>query len=158
MPYGLHGQAHRAAIGTLAWVMASAALGIAGDDAPRQWQGALDLRRAVRIKSEHVAVDRRELEAAGVEPGAFTPPKRVKGSPAVYPESAARAGAQGLVRLECLIKDSGKVEACRITQTVRPAIDQAAEEAIRHWKYEPARVKEEPTSIVAEFVMIFSLR
>jgi TonB family protein len=148
----------RAAIGTLAWVMASAALAVAGDELPRQWQGALDLRKAVRIKSEHVAVDRRELEAAGVDPGAFTPPKRVKGSPAVYPESAARAGAQGLVRLECLIKDSGKVEACRITQTVRPAIDQAAEEAIRHWKYEPARVKEEPTSIVAEFVMVFALR
>ena len=62
------------------------------------------------------------------------------------------------MRLECLIKDSGKVEACRLTQTVRPAIDQAAEEAIRHWKYEPARVKEEPTSIVAEFVMVFALR
>jgi len=148
----------RAAIGTLAWVMASAALAVAGDDRPRQWQGALDLRKAVRIKSENVAVDRGELEAAGVEPGGFTPPKRVKGSPAIYPESAARAGAQGLVRLECLIKDSGKVEACRITQKVRPAIDQAAEEAIRHWKYEPARVKEEPTSIVAEFVMMFALR
>jgi TonB family protein len=149
----------RAAIGKVVWVVASAAAVVfAGDEAPRQWQGALDLRKAVRIKSEQVAVDRRELEAAGVDPGAFTPPKRVKGSPAVYPESAARAGAQGLVRLECLIKDSGKVEACRITQAVRPAIDQAAEEAIRHWKYEPARVKEEPTSIVAEFVMIFALR
>ena len=149
----------RAAIGKVVWVMASAAAVVfAGDEAPRQWQGALDLRKAVRIKSEQVAVDQRELEAAGVEPGAFTPPKRVKGSPAVYPESAARAGAQGLVRLECLIKDSGRVEACRITQKVRSAIDQAAAEAIRHWKYEPARVKEEPTSIVAEFVMIFSLR
>ena len=148
-----------AAIGKVVWVMASAAAVVfAGDEAPRQWQGALDLRKAVRIKSEQVAVDQRELEAAGVEPGAFTPPKRVKGSPAVYPESAARAGAQGLVRLECLIKDSGRVEACRITQKVRSAIDQAAAEAIRHWKYEPARVKEEPTSIVAEFVMIFSLR
>jgi TonB family protein len=155
---GMGDRRERAVIGTLAWVVASAALAIGGDDGPRQWQGALDLRKAVRIKSEHVSVDRRELEAAGVEPGAFTPPKRVKGSPAVYPESAARAGAQGLVRLECLIKDSGKVEACRITQTVRPAIDQAAEEAIRHWKYEPARVKEAPTSIVAEFVMIFALR
>jgi TonB family protein len=156
---GRGGRNVRAAIGKVVWVVASAAAVVfAGDEAPRQWQGALDLRKAVRIKSEHVAVDRRELEAAGVDPAAFTPPKRVKGSPAVYPESAARAGAQGLVRLECLIKDSGKVEACRITQTVRPAIDQAAAEAIRHWKYDPARVKEEPTSIVAEFVMIFSLR
>jgi TonB family protein len=130
----------------------------AGDEAPRQWQGALDLRKAVTIKSEHVAVDARELEAAGVAPGAFMPPKRVKGAPATFPESAARAGAQGLVRLECLIKDSGAVEACRITQPVYPAIDRAAADAIRHWKYEPARVKGEPKSIVAQFVMIFSLQ
>ena len=148
----------RTAIGTAAWLMASAAIVFAGDEMPRQWRGALDLRKAVTAKSEQVGVDRRELEAAGVEPAAFTPPKRVKGSPAIYPESAARAGAEGLVRLECLIKESGKVEACRIAQTVRPAIDQAAADAIRRWKYEPARVKGEPTAIVAQFVMIFSLR
>ena len=120
--------------------------------------GSTRIEAAVREQQRLLAAAAASLEAAGVDPGAFTPPKRVKGSPPVYPESAARAGAQGLVRLECLIKDSGKVEACRITQKVRPAIDQAAEEAIRHWKYEPARVKEEPTSIVAEFVMVFALR
>ena len=148
----------RAAIGKVTWAVASAAIAFAGDELPRQWVGALDLRKAVTLKSEHVAVDSRELEAAGVEPGAFTPPKRVKGSPAIYPESAARAGAQGLVRLECLIKDSGAVEACRVTETVRPDIDRAAADAIRHWKYEPARVKEQPTSIVAQFVTIFRLQ
>ena len=148
----------KTAIGPVAWLMASAPIVFAGDEPPRQWKGALDLRKAVTAKSDRVAVDRHELEAAGVEPGAFTPPKRVKGSPAIYPESAARAGAEGLVRLECLIRDSGTVEACRVAQTVRPDIDQAAEQAIRHWKYEPARVRGQPTSIVAQFVMIFSLR
>jgi TonB family protein len=149
----------RAAIVKVVGVMAvSTAIVFAGDEAPRQWQDALDLRRAVTIKSEHVAVDARELEAAGVAPGAFTPPKRVKGAAATFPESAARAGAQGLVRLECLIKDSGAVEACRTIQSVYPAIDRAAADAIRRWKYEPARVKDEPKSIVAQFVMIFSLQ
>ena len=149
----------RAAIVKLVGVMAaSAAIVSAGDEAPRKWQGALDLRRAVTIKSEHVAVDARELEAAGVAPGAFTPPKRVRGDAPTYPESAARAGAQGLVRLECLIKDSGAVEACRIVHSVYPAIDRAAAEAIRRWKYEPARVMDEPKSIVAQFVMIFRLQ
>ena len=139
-------------------MVACAAVAFADDEVPRQWQGALDLRKAVTAKSEHVAVDRRELEAAGVEPGRSRRPSGSKGSPAVYPESAARAGAQGLVRLECVIKDSGTVEACRVAQTVQPDIDRAAADAIRHWKYEPARVKNEPTSIVAQFVMIFSLR
>jgi TonB family protein len=128
------------------------------DETPRQWQGALDLRKAVTIKSDHVAVDARELEAAGIAPGVFTPPRRVKGAAPTFPESAARAGAQGLVRLQCLIRDSGAVEACRTVQSVYPAIDRAAAEAIRRWKYEPARVENEPKSIVAQFVMIFSLQ
>ena len=47
-------------------IAASAAMVSAGDEVLRQWQGALDLRRAVTIKSERVSVDARELEAAGV--------------------------------------------------------------------------------------------
>jgi len=128
------------------------------DESPRQWQGALDLRRAVTAKAEHVAVDRAELEAAGVLPAAFAPPKRVKGAPAVYPETAARGGAQGIVRLECLIKDSGDVEACRVAAGVQRSIDRAATDAIRRWKYEPARVDGEARSIVAQFVMVFAIR
>lgn len=151
-------QGVRAAIGALPWAFVCAAIAFAGDEAPRLWEGALDLRNAVTAKADHVVVDRRELEAAGVDPAAFTPPKRVKGSPAIYPESAARGGAQGLVRLDCLIKDSGTVEACRIAQSVQKNIDRAAADAIRRWKYEPARVDGEPKSIVARFVMIFSLQ
>jgi len=148
----------RATFRQLVWLTASTVAAFAGDELPRQWQGALDVRGAVTMKSEHVAVDTRELEAAGVDPAAFTPPKRVKGAAATYPESAARAGAQGLVRLECLIKESGAVDACRVTHKVQPAIDRAAADAIRRWKYEPARVRGEPRDIVAQFVMIFSLR
>jgi TonB family protein len=139
-------------------IAASAAIAFAGDEAPHQWQGALDLRNAVTMKSDHVTVDAGELEAAGVAPGTFTPPRRVKGATAIFPESAARAGAQGVVRLECLIKDSGTVEACRIVQSVYPAIDRAAADAIRRWKYEPARIEGEPRSIVARFLMVFKLQ
>jgi TonB family protein len=141
------------------WVMACAALVLAGEDAlPRQWEGALDLRKAVIAKSDRVAVDPRELEAAGVDAATFTPPKRVKGAPAIYPESAARGGGQGIVRLECLIKDSGAVEACRVAVGVQRSIDRAATDAIRRWKYEPARVEGEAKSVVAQFVMIFKLQ
>jgi TonB family protein len=152
------GEVTAALVRVLGVVAASTAIVSAGDEMLRKWQGALDLRRAVTIKSERVSVDARELEAAGVAPEEFTPPRRVKGGAPTYPESAARAGAQGLVRLECLIRSSGGVEACRTIQSVYPAIDRAAAEAIGHWKYEPARVKSEPKSIVAQFVVIFSLQ
>lgn len=130
----------------------------ADDRDPREWQGALDLRRAVTLKSEQVVVSRAELTAAGVDAAAFTPPKRIKGAPATYPEAAARDGAQGTVLLECLISRSGAVEACRVSHSVHPAVDRAAANAIRRWRYEPARVMEEPRSIVALFMMIFRLQ
>jgi TonB family protein len=142
----------------LALMTALTVVAFAGDEVPRQWQGALDVRDAVTMKSEHVSVDSRALEAAGVDPAAFTPPRRVKGVAATYPESAARAGAQGLVRLDCLIAESGAVEACRVSHAVQPAIDRAAADAIKRWKYEPARVKGEPRSILARFVMVFRLQ
>jgi TonB family protein len=41
---------------------------------------------------------------------------------------------------------------------VHPAVDRAAVNAIRRWRYEPARVTEQPRSIVARFMMIFRLQ
>ena len=131
---------------------------LADDSAPRQWQGALDLRRAITIKSDHVAVNRGELEAAGVDSEAFTPPRRTKGSSPSYPDAAARDGAQGTVLLECVINEAGAVEACRVSHSVHPAVDRAAMDAIRRWKYEPGRVMDRPRSIVAQFMMIFRLQ
>ena len=143
-----------APIGVIALATSAAAV----DQLPLEWQGALDLRGAVTIKSDHVAVSPPELTAAGVDAGAFTPPKRIKGSSPKYPEAAARDGAQGTVLLECVISQSGAVEACRVSHSVHPAVDRAAVSAIRRWTFEPARVMEQPRSIVARFMMIFRLQ
>jgi TonB family protein len=130
----------------------------AAESAPREWQGALDLRRAITIKSERVTLNDDELRAAGVEAGTFTPPKRIQGESPKYPEAAARDGAQGTVLADCVIRESGAVEGCVVTRPVHPAIDRAAVRAIQRWKYEPARVSEQPRSILAQFMMIFRLQ
>ena len=130
---------------------------LAGEQPSKQRQAGLYLAKAVRIKSDHVVVDPDELKAAGVDPGAFTPPKRVKGSSPSYPESAARDNAQGTVLLECVITEAGAVQDCRVTHSVHPAADRSAVKAVQRWTYEPARVMEQPRSIVAEFRVIFSL-
>jgi TonB family protein len=129
----------------------------AGEQRSTRWQTALDLARAVAIKSDHVVVDAAELEAAGVDPGAFTPPRRVKGSSPKYPEAAARDNAQGTVLIECVITEAGAVRGCRVTRSVHPAVDREAVKAIQRWEYEPARVTGQARSIVAEFRMIFRL-
>ena len=130
---------------------------LAGEQRSPQWQAALDLAKAVTIKSDQVVVDPDRLKAAGVDPGGFTPPKRVKGGNPSYPDSAARDNAQGTVLLECVITDAGAVQGCRVTRSVHPAADREAVRTIQRWRYEPARVMAEPRSIVAEFRMIFRL-
>ena len=130
----------------------------AGEQPSRLWSGALDLAKAVTIKSDQVVVNPDELKAAGVEPGAFTPPRRVKGSSARYPESAARDNAQGTVLLECVITEAGAVQGCQVTRSVHPAADREAVRAIERWKFEPARVMAQARRIVAEFRMIFRLQ
>jgi len=132
-------------------------IGLAGEQPSSQWQDALHLAKAVTIKGDSVVVNADELKAAGVDPGAFTPPKRVKGSSPNYPESAARDNAQGTVLLECLITEAGAVQSCRVTRSVHPAADREAAKTIQRWKYEPARVMAQPRGIVAEFRMIFRL-
>jgi TonB family protein len=132
-------------------------MALAGEQPSGRAKAALDLYKAVTIKSDHVSVNPSELKAAGVDPGAFTPPRRVKGSSPSYPESAARDNAQGTVLLECLITAAGAVQACRVTRSVHPAADREAKRTIERWKYEPARVMGQPQSIVAEFRMIFRL-
>ena len=131
---------------------------LAGEQPARERQAGLDLARAVAIKSDQVAVNPQELEAAGVDPGAFTPPRRVKGTSPSYPESAARDNAQGTVLLECAITETGAVQGCRVTRSVHPAADRAAAKAIQRWIYEPARVMGQPRRIVAEFRMVFRLQ
>jgi TonB family protein len=148
----------RAGILVVAGALGAIAPALAGDAEPAQWQGALDLRKAITIKSERVAVDPHGLAAAGVAWGAFSPPRRTKGASPIFPDQAARAGAQGRVLLECRITESGTVDACRVSQSVYPALDRAAADAIRHWKYEPARVSGQPRSIVVQFLMIFALQ
>ena len=129
----------------------------AGSQAPRDWEGALDLRKAVTIKSERVAVNAAELEAAGVDAEAFIPPKRISGRSPAYPEAAARDGAQGTVLVDCAIGELGAVGACRVVQSVHPAVDRAAVKAVEGWKYEAARVNGQPRKVTVQFMMIFRL-
>jgi TonB family protein len=149
-----------ATAGRIAGAIGATALGViavAGEQPSKQWQAALYLARAVTMKSDYVGVSPDGLRAAGVDPGAFTPPKRVKGTSPSYPESAARDNAQGTVMLECVITEAGAVRDCRVTHSVHPAADREAARAVQRWTYEPARVMGQPRSIVAEFKVIFRL-
>ena len=125
---------------------------------PHPWLGAKDLRSIVSIRWADVVVDAEKLEKAGVPMAAFRPPRRVAEASPVYPETARRAGAQGKVVLECLIRVNGRVDACKIVQGVHPDLDKAAFKALVAWRYEPARFFDTPESVLVAFELTFRLR
>ena len=125
---------------------------------PHPWLGAKDLRAFVTVRGPTVAVDEQKLEQAGVKAGSFLPPRRIAEEPPIYPESARQARAEGRVALECLIRENGKVDACKVIQGVHPDLDKAAFRAIVKWRYEPAKLDGIALAILVTFEMNFRLR
>jgi len=55
-----------------------------------------------------------------------------------YPEAARRAHLQGTVILEAVITTSGAVQEIRVLKSLNTLLDEAAERAVRQWRYQPA--------------------
>jgi TonB family protein len=59
--------------------------------------------------------------------------------PPVYPEPAARARIRGIVILEIVVDRDGHIAEGRVLKPLPLGLDQAAIDAVRKWRYEPAR-------------------
>jgi protein TonB len=75
-----------------------------------------------------------------------------------YPRQARASGANGLVLLEAVLDREGHVEkSIRVVRSV-PMLDEAAIEALRQWRFRPARDHRQQTvRVVLEVPMRFVL-
>jgi len=64
-------------------------------------------------------------------------PKLVKMVKPVYPEEAVKNKLQGVVILEAVIDEGGKVKALRTLKSPDPLLTEAALTAVKGWEYEP---------------------
>jgi protein TonB len=74
-----------------------------------------------------------------VRPGAAPrqpQPKLVSRVRAVYPPEAKAKGIKGTVILEARINPAGQVIDVKVLRSI-PALDQAAIDAVRQWRFEP---------------------
>jgi TonB family protein len=71
--------------------------------------------------------------------GAIQAPARISEVRPKYPPIARAARIQGTVELQVVVGPNGAVESARVTQSI-PALDEAAIEAVRQWKYAPTLV------------------
>jgi TonB family protein len=73
------------------------------------------------------------------EGSGLTQPKLLKAAPPKYPEGAREDRVQGLVILETVISEKGEVERVAVLQSPDDRLGDAATEAVKTWRFEPAR-------------------
>ena len=91
----------------------------------------------------------------------ITPPVVVEGSQVQpsYPDSARQLGVQGTATLRLHVLTDGRVGEVTVEQSAgHPDLDQAAIDAARRWRFEPARRGTEPVPVWIRLAMTFSLR
>jgi periplasmic protein TonB len=75
----------------------------------------------------------------------------------VYPETARRAGLQGVVFLEAIIAASGDIEEVSVSRSAGPLFDSAAVAAVRRWKYRPATLNGRAVRVLLNVTVSFRL-
>lgn len=75
----------------------------------------------------------------------------------VYPELAKRARVSGVVVLQVTVDEEGNVTEMRVLKG-HPLLNDAAEQAVRQWKYSPTLLNGEPVPVIATVTVIFNLR
>lgn len=79
------------------------------------------------------------MPALAVEPPRYDA-AYLENPPPAYPRSAKRRGIEGTVMLEALISASGDARDIRLVASAGDSLlDEAAREAVRHWRFAPAR-------------------
>ena len=75
----------------------------------------------------------------------------------VYPPDAKEARVQGVVILEVLIGEDGKVEQAKVLRSI-PLLDQAAIDAVRQWEFTPTLLNGEPKKVIMTVTVNFTLQ
>lgn len=88
--------------------------------------------------------------------GEIKPPRLLKKVNPVYPEVAKEAKVEGIVILEVETDIHGNVVRVQVLRSI-PLLDQAAIDAVRQWKYEPAVINGQPRGVIFTVTVSFKL-
>ncbi|MEQ1896458.1 MAG: energy transducer TonB [Vicinamibacterales bacterium] len=74
-----------------------------------------------------------------------------------YPELAVRAQVEGVVILEAVVGESGRVEDVRVLRSI-PLLDNAAKAAVRQWEYSPLLLNGKAERFIVTVTVSFQLK
>ena len=75
-----------------------------------------------------------------------------------YTDEARRRGTEGDVVLEIVVRSDGNVGDVKLLRSLGSGLDQKAIEAVRQWKFSPARRMGAPVDVVVEVSVNFKQR
>lgn len=84
-------------------------------------------------------------------------PKKIEDVPPAYPAMARVARVEGIVILEAVIDTRGNVPSVAVLRS-NAMLDQAAIDAVRQWRYTPARLNGQPVPVIVTITVRFQLR
>ena len=92
-------------------------------------------------------------------PGAgIDPPDLLRETKATYTDDARRRGLEGEVLLEIVILRSGSVGDVRVRRGLDPGLDRRAIDAVKQWRFSPAKRHGVAVDVIVEVAVEFRLR
>ncbi len=88
---------------------------------------------------------------------AMEPPVPVRMVPPKYPTEMRREGTSGVVTVSCLIDEKGNVQEPKVEKASNEAFSQSAIDAVRKWKFKPAKRDGSAVSIRVSIPIQFSV-
>jgi TonB family protein len=141
---------------------ASAAWALAGAEKPdlellAALKMALDdpsgpVREAATWALGHMTLPDSEKAALSTD----TPPRLLVQTRPNYPNTAFNRKLQGIVRVEILINETGRVAHAEVRRSI-PELDKAALECVRNWQFAPAQRAGKPVAVVAQSPVSFRI-
>ena len=89
--------------------------------------------------------------------GDVTPARLLSSTPPAYPQLAKTQRIEGAVRIDALVDAAGKVSSMKVVSGP-VLLHQAAMEALRQWKYQPAMLDGKPVSMHLTVTIQFRLQ
>jgi protein TonB len=90
---------------------------------------------------------------SGVEP-----PRLLREVRADYSDEARRANIEGEVELEIVVRSNGTVGDVKILRGLGGGLNDRAVQAVRQWRFSPARMKGTPVDVIVQVGVEFKLR
>lgn len=85
-------------------------------------------------------------------------PIKVESPPPQYTEIARKARIQGVVIVEAIIDKEGNVTNVKVLKGLPMGLDQAAVDAVKNWKFQPATLNSKPVAVIYNLTVNFTLQ